>query len=287
MTEVRAKTEEVNEANDTSAHRPIAFIIGCGRTGTHMIGHFFDGPEARVCFEKAPLERGNNATSQPHWDKIHAISRNPRVKYRYWGSIIENLKHLQDTFFKEEKLFVDKSNQLMNWVEDLLEIFPNAKFIGCTREVIPVIASMTKHNWMATDAMFADSCEVPSLFYGAMHEDFFSLGILGRFAWRWAMARQRLMYLKETYPEQMYLVHYEKFIEDADEREKLKKFLNIEANDNMGLINRNETSKSFFTEEHIGEINEAIKRYEQLHGSIQLGRGPEWNPSVRSIPAEE
>lgn len=254
--------------------QPIAFIIGCGRTGTHMIGHFLDGPEARVCFEARPLQRGNPTTSQPHWTWIHAISKNPRVAYRWWPKILENLRLLQKHF--APKLFIDKSNQLMGWTDELLKAFPEAKFIGTTRDVIPTVRSMSKHAGFISDAKgimgYSESYEVPNLFSGAMSEEFFELDVLGRLAWRWAAARQRLFYLKKTLsPDQFILIDYKDFVKDPAKREDLKEFINCEANDDMGLTDRDKIDQGFFDEEHLKEIHDAVKRYEELHGSIELG----------------
>lgn len=252
------------------SEEPIGFIIGCGRTGTHMLGYLLDGPSAKVCFEAKPLEE--NGPINWHWTFIHAISRNPRIASRWWERIVKDLDGLRERY--APKLFIDKSNQLMGWTDWLLQAFPNAKLIGITRLCAPTVRSMVRHQGFTVDAAgimgYAESYEAPHLFSGVMNDEFFEQDAIGRLAWRWAAARKRLYDLKALYPESTYrLYHYEDFVseDNAGVLNDLATWLNVTLRD-IKLFDKNEGVDRFFSKENKESLEYAVKRFEETVGPI-------------------
>lgn len=242
----------------------IGFIMGCGRCGTHLLGNIIHGKDAHVCFE-LKLEK---EIRSPHWWWVMAMARNPRIQYRWWPSLIDVYSTLQQRY--APKLFVDKTNHIYQFAEDIQKEFPEARFIGVKREMEPNVRSMMKHSGFLTDVFLSQGYDVPSEFSGAMSERYFSLSVPEKLAWRWCVSRQVLHRLRSKLYNYL-VIDYEDLVYNKDETiARVEDFLDITASP-IDIEDKNEGAREeLIALTGVPNISEmlynAVDLYKELHG---------------------
>jgi hypothetical protein len=113
-------------------YNPI-FIVGSGRTGTHLVAEIMkSAPRSRVYVE-----------DPSHFPLINkAVLCNDQKSLRRLFQILQ--KNYQDARKKGE-VMIDKTHPLLWYVSELTEMFPTCGFIATQRDIESTIASMLKH----------------------------------------------------------------------------------------------------------------------------------------------
>jgi len=102
--------------------------------------------------------------------------------------------------------FTDKSLENFFYIRFIKEIFPNAKIVNCTRNITSSLMSILQTN--LTEAAWAHNLTHISHFFDLYH--------------------QKIEYLKTTFPNFIYDLSYEKFVnEPEEESKKLMKYCDL------------------------------------------------------------
>lgn len=261
----------------------IGFIIGCGRSGTHLLGQILHGEDAHVCFEEIfGFDKGHERTL--HWSWVMAMARSyhsKQVRDRLWQPTMKAYREMRRLVERNNKIFIDKANQNFNFAEELQEEFPDAYFLGIRREVLPSVRSMINHGGFMQDTLYlSHSYDVPNAFSGAMSEEYFPLSYPQKMAWRWCASAQRLTELQGKLDNYM-LLHYEDLVTDYDiERKKLELFLGIKTHNReeffntwgSGIENRNAGAEDELKEKFgswiLDHIYQGVDYYKELFGDF-------------------
>lgn len=209
---------------------PFFFILGRPRSGTTLLASLFDAhPNVAMPFE-CPLiiNIHRKYSMRKNWDKQTLLTFYTDVinhrKFGSWRADPEKLKidllncegeatfenlmkvvylNFKSFFPKEEVLlFGDKNPEFAVYPNQLIKIFPNAKFIHLSRDYRDNILSIKKVDF-----------EAP---------------ITALLAFRWRFATKRLLQAQERHPHKFYHLKYEDLVSDpARALKKLCSFLNI------------------------------------------------------------
>jgi hypothetical protein len=129
-------------------------------------------------------------------------------------------------FAEYERLFLkaspchmaDKSHPCIWFAEKLAERFPDAYFIGVTRDVEPTVASMLKHAGVRRWCEEWYRYDVPNRFLGitANNLDWYrNATILERCVARWHAHQNELTRLQSALPTRFFLLKYETLVTDT------------------------------------------------------------------------
>lgn len=223
---------------------PLFFIVGMGRSGTTMLRTVLDAnPNIAVTPEsKLIIHLRRKYQNVTRWDPaiIHRLVKDlyTDIKFYYWNippkeiedlllsyspkelsfPIICKLIYLsyKSQFPKEKILLIGDKNPIYTlFIPELLDIFPDAKFIHLVRDYRDTILSNSKN---------------------------FKVKAISRLAQKWVDDNNYVLRQKEKNPESYLLVKYEDFVRNPIvESSKLCSFLNIEFD--LGMINFSETIK--------------------------------------------
>ncbi len=199
-----------------AANVPI-FVIGTGRSGTHWVGYSLaTHPEIRATVEVAPMFE---------WSRQMAM--NPGKEPVLLPKLIRNYRWqlLRST----PRHYLDKNHPNIWIAEALLAAFPNALFIGIERNPFATVASMMKHQMVASWPKRWREFPVPNRFLGIDKQiaaTYDTLPLSAQCALRWVAHHQRMEELKQTLKGSLRVIQYESFAEDpAKHVRELQSFL--------------------------------------------------------------
>ena len=186
----------------------IAFVIGCDRTGTHWIAR----------------------TLAQHPDMTVTLEVVPQLWYS-WGmaanrhNIPELFPKLASTYNIALKncgteVYLDKAHPNIWLVDQLLERFPKAKFIGTDRNPYATISSMLCHSGVLRDVLLGwIGMTMPNMLVGAHTvNQYFRLSKAQRCAAKWESHHLYLQHLKDVLPkDQLYIHQFERFADEPME----------------------------------------------------------------------
>lgn len=180
----------------------IVLIIGSDRSGTHWIAE---------TLRQHPAMTGT-IESYPHlwysWamaaNREHIPILRPRLKELY---TMEMEKCTSEVYF-------DKSHTNIWLVDELLEDFPNVKFIGTDRNAYATISSLLRHSGAMRDVMLGYcAMSMPNMLMGAQsHDQYGKLTKAQRCAAKWQTHHLFLEHLKTVLTkDQLYVNQFERF----------------------------------------------------------------------------
>jgi hypothetical protein len=199
--------------------RPV-FVIGCGRSGTHLLAR---------ALAAHPLVRAT-IEAEPMFGLSTAMALDPRLEQ----VLLEDLARCYQMELRRRRpaIYLDKSHPNIWIAEKLKDRFPEARFIGIQRNVFATVASMLKHRGVLQWHERWKEFPLPNRFLGidaetaAVYEQF---PLVVKCALRWAAHRNRLAALERTLDEDLLLLQFEQLSNDpAASMGLLQRFLGLE-----------------------------------------------------------
>nr|WP_321233428.1 sulfotransferase [uncultured Psychroserpens sp.] len=233
-------------------NKNLIFIIGSGRSGTHLLGRTFENsPEVDAFIE-------DDRFFEPITNIAVGLNKNR-------SNFNDILKQYKKVFNKSEKQYIlEKTHPNIWFVEDILKVFPEAKFIGIKRNVFSTVSSMLNHKGVLS-WYHKLPLDQPNTFLGITesNKDYFEeLPLESKCTIRCLAHMNRLEYLNKKFPNSVELVSYEDFYDDYDDlMQRIKKFLNLDFNLNSEPLNPSgkDKWKSNLSEEQIRNIELIIQ----------------------------
>ncbi len=184
--------------------RPV-FILGCGRSGTHLLAHTLSAhPRVRATIE-----------AQPMFGLSTAMAMNVHLEPVWFARLV---RHYQIELRRSpRRLYVDKSHPNLWIAEKLRDAFPDARFLGIERNAFATVASMMKHRGVAAWHFRWKEFPVPNRFLGitaelaAVYDD---LPLASRCALRWQAHKERMAQLERVLGDDIAVLSYEQFATD-------------------------------------------------------------------------
>lgn len=134
----------------------IVFIVGCDRTGTHWL--------AKTLLQHPDIEGSIEQLPQFSWSL--GIAFRPELAAEYLPKMIRVYR--ENDVAVGDRLYLDKAHMNLWIFNELIEAFPNAKFIATRRNVYSTVASIHNHGGVSWDCLV--NCSVaswPNYYLGA------------------------------------------------------------------------------------------------------------------------
>jgi hypothetical protein len=237
------------------------FVLGTGRSGTCWLGDVLgQHPAIHSYVETRPL-----------FDWVTQAAVNTRIEQELLPRIFDEYDRL---FHDASPLHMaDKSHPCIWIAERLAERFPDAYFIGVTRDVEPTVASMLKHAGVRRWCEEWYQYEVPNRFLGITERNFDwyrGATILERCVARWCAHQSELNRLQHALTTRFLLVKYETLVTDTRAAlANLQEFLSL--NRNFPAITPQTCSltkwKAELTSKDVAAIQVAISDLSQSYNS--------------------
>lgn len=214
--------------------RPV-FILGCGRSGTHLLAHTLSAhPSVRASIEAEPM-----------FGLSTAMAMNAGLESVAFAQLVRH--YLDDMRCSRRPLYVDKSHPNIWLAEKLREAFPDARFIGIERNVYATVASMMKHRGVSAWHHRWKEFPVPNRFLGitaelaAVYDD---LPMASRCALRWRAHKLRMSQLERVLAGSIAVLSYEQLVTDPGAAaRRLGSFLELEEPIPVPAIDRAASSR--------------------------------------------
>ena len=188
-----------------AAQAPI-FVVGTGRSGTHWLGHILEShPELDITIEREPMFG---------WSKTMALD--PAREADLFPRLIQRYQYAQAASLPRR--YADKSHPNLWLAPKLNEQFPGAKFIGVSRGVYPVVASMLRHRGVLRSIEDWQAYPIPNRFLGITRDNvdaYGSLQLVERCALRWHAHQRQLAVLQETLEDAFVMIEYEVLLQNT------------------------------------------------------------------------
>ncbi|QGH36254.1 sulfotransferase [Gracilibacillus salitolerans] len=194
-------------AKDESKDTRKIFVLGSGRSGTHLLGYVLDSHH----LINATIEKPKIFTMAT------TIALNKEKKERLLPNLVRKYKieHAKVA----PKHYVDKSHSNIWISEELSSIFPNAKFIGIQREPYSVVASMLKHEGVLRWQKNWSDFPIPNEFLGITTEnvsEYESMAPEERAALRWCSHAKKMDELKLSLGNRLMVINYESLVKNPE-----------------------------------------------------------------------
>ena len=178
----------LKKSNENNHHLKPIFIVGLPRCGSTLI---------EKVITSGPKQISIGEETEIFNFLIHQGSRTKILEaYRQRGLIQA----------ASDYTFTDKSLENFFFIKFIKEIFPNAKVINCTRNTLSSVMSILQTN--LTEIAWAHHLKHISKFFDLYH--------------------QKMEHFKTTFPNFIYDLNYEKFINDPEtESKKLMEYCNL------------------------------------------------------------
>ncbi|OAB75749.1 sulfotransferase family protein [Cochleicola gelatinilyticus] len=232
--------------------KKLIFVIGSGRSGTHLLGRTFgNSPEIETFIEEDKF-------FLPITELAAGLNKN--------ASDFDDILSLYKKEFKKskKKYILEKTHPNIWFVEKIHEYFPKAQFIGIKRNVYATVASMLNH-----DGVLSWYKRIPldeeNSFLGINRNNlktFKDLPLESKCAIRWKAHVDRLDYLSEKFPEHVLVINYEDFYDRyPDLMNELKAFLDTDFEIHSEPLNVKGKDKwrEQLTDKEIENIDKAIR----------------------------
>ena len=189
--DILPRIEEIinlKEADENNNHIKPIFIVGLPRCGSTLI-------EKVITSGTKHISIGEETEIFNFF--IHQGSRTKILEAYQQRNLIQAAS---------DYTFTDKSLENFFYIKFIKEIFPNAKVINCTRNILSSIMSILQTN--LTEVAWAHNLKYISKFFDLYH--------------------QKIEHFKTTFPNFIYDMNYEKFINDPEaESKKLMEYCGL------------------------------------------------------------
>ncbi|MDX1627564.1 MAG: sulfotransferase [Fulvivirga sp.] len=233
-------------------NKHIIFVIGTGRSGTHLIGRIIGShPRVKPFIEDERFFHLSTqiATGQLRDNKIKKLVKNYRVAFSK----------------VKEDYILEKSHPNIWHVERLNEAFDKSYFVGIYRDVYSTVSSMLKHQGVLSwfDTLAQDKIN-PFLGITEYNINYYkSLPVHQKCALRWLSHKQRLTKLNNRYPSNVKILNYNELLTGQTAvLDDLATFLKLENKFEPEEFNMESMTKwkENLTEHMIDDIDEIIEQ---------------------------
>lgn len=237
------------------------FIIGTGRTGSHLLGRILGSHRAiRVYMEP-----------QPVFTLVTEVALRPSLKEDRLPRIYEEYDRLCSRTHPTHCAF--KTHPCIWIAEELAGRYENSFFIGLNRDVRATVASMMRHPGVRGWCENWHAYEVPNPFLGvtdARIDWYRQASILERCVARWVSHSSELRRLVHTLERPFLNVRYEALVEDPEATLcRLRQFLGLDGDFPPITLDRKPLSKwrTQFSPRDLAEMDSALAFLAQsIHG---------------------
>jgi len=197
-----------------------AFVIGTGRSGTHWLGHTLEQhPEIRETIEVEPMFKLSKRMA------TNASLKNalmPKLIRAYRWQMVKS----------SGRIYLDKNHPNIWLVEEILEAFPAAQFLGIIRSPYATISSMIQHKRVSRWHKQWREFPIPNPFLGiteSIASNYESLSLAEQCALRWKSHYERMQEIEGTFPKSSLIMHYESLAHNTSkELKRIEQFLGLE-----------------------------------------------------------
>jgi hypothetical protein len=196
------------------------FVIGSGRSGTHLAGYLLGSHEEIVATIEEPKI----------YKAVAAMAIDPRLEEEVFPRVVDlyGEAHAEEP----EKHYADKSHPNIWLAEKLADTFDDAVFIGMQRKAHPTVASMLRHGGVGKWHLKWRSFPIPNRFLGITEEladGYDELSMEEKFAIRWKAHAEEMARLRSSLGEdRLRVVEYERLVGDqAAVASELQEFLGL------------------------------------------------------------
>ena len=215
--------------------RPI-FIVGAARSGTTFLGSCI-GAMPGISYHHEPVlpKAAVEAIATDRWSRRQAA-----WMYR---SVYRGLLRLH---LDGDLRFADKTPRNCYVVDELAEIFPDAKFLHIVRDGRDAALSLSRRPWLRSAADGSGAVEPGGYAYGtaprfwvepARVEEFRRVSDIRRCAWAWRRHTQAALDSLARIPERSLEVRYERLVaEPVEQGNRILDFLELEDEKNRGAL---------------------------------------------------
>lgn len=205
--------------------KKMIFIIGTGRSGTHLIGRTVSSHPKIDGFIEHPNFFILSALIGAFQD-IAPFSMETMLKKRLAKRYLKELEQNPMDFV------MDKSHANIWIAEYLAKKIPNSLFVGVYRDALPTVSSMLKHKDVMRWYKILPQAR-KNRFLGitdANKKSFRNFSIEEKCVQRWASHREELFRLRQVLPKDRYmLIKYEEFMNKPGEfLQELASFIGID-----------------------------------------------------------
>jgi hypothetical protein len=232
-------------------NKKIIFVIGSGRSGTHLLGRTLGS-----CTEIESF-----IEDKRFFNEISNIATGLNTEKLAFKKVLKKYKEI---FSKTEKDYIlEKTHPNIWFVEELIDEFENFKFILIKRNDFATVSSMLNHEVVLSWYNKIPQNEI-NPFLGITSKNvstFKNLPIETKCALRVISHNNRLEYLKATYPGQVVIIDYDEFYNSQDVLlENLKTFLDIDFDIAVEPLNDEgkDKWKNSLSDEQIDNINKSF-----------------------------
>ncbi len=198
--------EKIKYLRGRSATQPI-FVIGTGRSGTHWLGYSLGNhPEVRATVEV-----------QPMFELSTRMALNQDLEKQLFGKLVR--AYQWQLFKSSSKFYLDKTHPNIWLAGKLKEAFPQALFIGITRNPFATVASMMKHKGVSVWHKCWQDFPIPNRFLGItseMAKVYNDIPFASQCAMRWVAHRDKMYELRGTLGNSLMVISYEEFAHNTE-----------------------------------------------------------------------
>lgn len=231
----------------------IIFILGTGRSGTHMIGYTLQNHnQINASIEKPKI-----------FKKVTSMALNKDIRPKLFPKLIKLYnKEIRRAYPKH---YLDKSHPNIWLAEALANIYSSANFIIIRRNPYATISSMLMHKGILQWQENWQDFPVPNEFLGIdkrISNEYKKYSMTKRCALRWLSHERRIAFLKKILNNRLTIIRYEDFvINTSDSLKYLKDFLGLRENIPLPKIKKDSLNKwkKYLNQKQIDEIKQVTQ----------------------------
>jgi len=195
----------------------IVFIVGCGRSGTHLAANFFESSdEVKIRYENTNEFTASSIAIQKNFSNASV------------DTIIKGYHNLQKT-----DVIIEKNHVTMWFYDKIIQEFPQSKFIYILREPYQIINSMKSHGGVQHWYDIMDMSQ-KNKFLGITQENYDKFGSysqIEKYANKVKSHQLQLEEMKRQIPSNLLVIDYDKMVlESQTTYDSMCDFVGLEKN---------------------------------------------------------
>jgi Sulfotransferase family len=201
------------------SERKKIFVIGSGRSGTHLVGNILDShPDIAATIEEPEI-----------FEAVTTMALDPRREADLFPRLVD--LYVEAHARVPDKHYADKSHPNIWLAEDLAASFDEAVFVGIQRNPHATVASMLRHDGVTVWHERWRDFPVPNRFLGideALAAEYEALPLETKFAIRWRAHADQMARLREILGPRIMYLDYDRLLQDERVIGDLQEFLELD-----------------------------------------------------------